>query len=183
MSGLPNYSTADWSGVNDARNTSARSINPFGSLIHTTSGANSLSWLLSGAAASGNPASANYLVERSGKQNRLCDHTRYPYHAGQSRLIYNSLLYQGDEISERLIGIELECLDSQNCTLYQLDSCAGIIVQEGLHWGWRWPYYVLGHYEIARPLGRRSDPQGFAWGDFMGFLYARALAANVPGLA
>jgi hypothetical protein len=59
---------------------------------------------------------------------------------------------------------------------------AELIVELGIDTGWRWPYYVLGHYEVARPLGRRSDPQGFLWGDFMGRLYARALAANVAGL-
>jgi N-acetylmuramoyl-L-alanine amidase len=182
MNGLSDYSSLDWSRSNDPANTDLRSSSPIGALIHTTSGTNSLSWLIGGAAASGNPASSNFLIDRNGTQNRLCPSNRYPYHAGKAALSYNNKLYSGDAISELLIGIELECLDNQNCTLYQVDSCADVVVKEGLHWGWQWPYYLLGHYEIARPLGRRSDPQGFPWGDFMGRLYARALANKVPGL-
>ena len=96
--------------------------------------------------------------------------------------MYNGLLYQGDEISRLLIGIEIECINNGYVTPEQEDSCADVIVKCGLQYGWRWPYYVVGHYEIARPLGRRSDPQGLLWGNLMGRLYARALAANVPGL-
>lgn len=182
MSGLSDYSYLDWSSTNDSRNLGTRSINPIGTLIHTTSGTNSLSWLIGGAAAAGQPASANYLIERNGRQNNLCPSGKYPYHAGQSRLVYNNILYEGDEVSQLLLGIELECLDNQTVTYEQLDSCADVVVREGLTHAWRWPYYLLGHYEVARPLGRRSDPQGFLWGDFLGRLYVRALAANVAGL-
>jgi hypothetical protein len=73
-------------------------------------------------------------------------------------------------------------LDTEYCTYSQHDSLAALVVELGIDNGWRWPYYLLGHYEVARPLARRSDPQGFLWGDFLGRLYARARAANVPGL-
>jgi len=80
------------------------------------------------------------------------------------------------------MGVELECAQYEYCTFSQHDSLAELIVLQGIAYGWRWPYYVVGHYELARPFGRRSDPQGFEWGTFMGRLYARALPADVPGL-
>lgn len=95
---------------------------------------------------------------------------------------YTDRLFYNDVVSQLLIGIELENEDSTQCTWQQLDSCAECVVLAGIAYGWRWPYYLLGHYESARPLGRRSDPQGFNWGAFMGHLYARAVAQNVPGL-
>jgi len=85
-------------------------------------------------------------------------------------------------LNQLLMGVELECAENERCTLLQLDSLAETIVLEGYRYMWRWPYYIVGHYELARPLGRRSDPHGFDWGDFMGLLYARARDAQVPGL-
>lgn len=153
-----------------------------GTLIHTTSGTNSLSWLTTGAANAGSPASADYLIDRDGTRHRLGRPGRFPYHAGKSSWQYQGHIYVGDQVSARLYGVELENLDTEYCTFQQHDSLAELIVELGIDNGWRWPYYVLGHYEVARPLARRSDPQGFLWGDFMGRLYARARDAKIPGL-
>ena len=96
--------------------------------------------------------------------------------------MYGNVLYQGDQISALLMGIELECTESQQCTYQQHDSLADLIVELGIAHGWRWPYYLIGHYEVALPVGRRSDPLGFLWGDFAGRLLIHARAENVPGL-
>jgi N-acetyl-anhydromuramyl-L-alanine amidase AmpD len=182
MDGSSNYNYVDNSGGTDPRNIGAGRASVNGALIHTTGGTNSLDWLLSGAARGGTPASSDYLIERNGTQHRLCPDGYYPYHAGQSHLIYNNRLYQGDEVSALLLGIELENTDNAYCTYEQIDSLAALIVHRGIDFTWRWPYYVLGHYEVALPVGRRSDPLGFLWGDFMGRLYLRAKLANIPGL-
>lgn len=182
MHGIRYYRYVDNSAGVDHRNISYGRPRVVGTCVHTTSGVSSLNWLITGSAQSGKPASADYLIDRDGTQHKLCPAGYYPYHAGESRLRYDNVLYQGDAISSLLLGIELENTDNDNCSFEQVDSLAAIIVQEGLQRGWRWPYYVVGHYEIARPLGRRSDPQGFPWGDFMGRLYVRALAVNVAGL-
>lgn len=182
MNGLTHYNNVDDSARVDNRNISYGRARVIGACIHTTSGADSLNWLLVGAANSGKPASADYLVARDGTRHRLCPAGYYPYHAGISRLVYDNVLYHGDEISSLLMGVELECLDDEQVSYEQIDSLAELIVTDPLTQGWRWPYYLVGHYEIARPLGRRSDPQGFAWGDFMGRLYIRAYRAGVPGL-
>lgn len=183
MNGFSDYRVFDNSGTADARNFGDSRPSVVGTLVHTTSGTDSLYWLTRGSAASGNPASCDYLIERDGTRHRITPRGKYPYHAGKSSWTYNGATYVGDQVSARLLGVELENRDSEYCTDAQLDSLAELIVLEGIDRGWRWPYYVLGHYEVARPMGRRSDPQGFLWGNFMGRLYARAVAANVPGLA
>lgn len=80
------------------------------------------------------------------------------------------------------MGIELEQLDTESPTFGMYDSLGELIVELGEQWAWRWPYIILGHYAVARPLGRRSDPTNFDWGWLLGRLYVRALAAQVPGL-
>lgn len=160
----------------------ARASNPIGACIHTTSGSNSLAYLQGGCLREGRIACADYLIGRDGTRWKICPSNHFPYHAGQSRLTYANRLYQGDQVSQLLIGVELEQMGEQACTYEQIDSLAELIVQEGIVWNWRWPYYLIGHYEIARPIGRRSDPQGFLWGDFMGRLFWYARRLQVPGL-
>lgn len=180
--GLSDYRIFDHSGDVDPRNYGIGRPSVVGTLIHTTSGTNSLSWLLSGSATSGNAASCDYLIARSGDRYKLQRPGRYPYHAGKSSLTYQGKIYVGNQVSAMLYGVELECQDLEQCTYAQHDSLAELIVELGIDNGWRWPYYVLGHYEVARPVGRRSDPLGFLWGDFMGRLYARAKQREVGGL-
>lgn len=155
---------------------------PRGCLIHTTGGVDSREWLKGGSCAAGTPAGSDALIQRDGHQYILTTASQYAYHAGRSWLYLEGNL-AGDEVSEALVGIELECLDDQAPTYEQYDSLADLIVQYGLIWNWRWPYIIYGHYAVARPIGRRSDPVNFDWGSFMGRLYVHALAAKVPGLA
>lgn len=182
INGLPYYRVLDHRLNIDARGTGYGRTSVIGTCVHTTGGINSLPWLTGGAVKAGKPASADWLIGRSGERYALCPQGRYPYHAGQSQLIYSNRVYHGDEISQLLMGVELENLDSTLCTYEQLDSLAELITSDPLAQGWRWPYYVVGHYEIARPVGRRADPQGFLWGDFMGRLYVWARHRGVPGL-
>lgn len=158
-----------------------RAISPRGTLIHTTSGTDSLQWLQGGSAAAGRPAAADGLIARSGTRYIIVGATRYAYHAGKSYFHWDRD-YSGDEVSQILLGVELECLDAEEPTAEQIDSLAEYIVKQGQVWGWRWPYAILGHYAVARPLGRRSDPVNLDWGALMGRLYVRAHAAQVPGL-
>lgn len=176
------YRSTDTSSRSDSRLSFASRTVPWGTCVHTTSGSDSLSYLQGGVIKEGRFASADYLIARDGSRFKITPEGRRPYHAGISRLVYANRLYQGDEVSAVLLGVELECLDSQYCTYQQHDSLAELVVERGLAYGWRWPYYLVGHYELALPVGRRSDPLGFLWGDFMGRLYIRAQAANVAGL-
>lgn len=85
-------------------------------------------------------------------------------------------------MSQLLQGVELECLDTETPTYAQIDSLAQLVVYLAGQYGWRWPFLIYGHYAVARPLGRRSDPVNFDWGGLMGRLYVRSLDAGIAGL-
>lgn len=175
------YLRSDVTNSTDLRVCGNRSLAPRGVLIHTTSGTSSLSWLQGGSADAGNPASADALIGRQGSQYLITPPGHFAYHAGRSTFVLDAV-YSGDTVSQALLGIELECLDIENPTFEQYDSLSDLIIYyAGLH-GWRWPFIILGHYAVARPLGRRSDPVNFDWGWLMGRLYVRSLAAQIPGL-
>lgn len=178
---LRTYERTNHSGSCDPRVRGDRHDKPWGVCVHTTSGSNSLAWLLGASADAGTPASADALIDRDGHQHIITDAGHYAYHAGQSYW-WHSGDYVGDEVSQALLGVELECLNDQAPTFEQYDSLAMLVVQYGLVWGWRFPYIVLGHYAVARPIGRRSDPVNFDWGSWFGRLYVHALSAKVPGL-
>jgi N-acetyl-anhydromuramyl-L-alanine amidase AmpD len=160
-----------------------RRASPIGALIHSTDGVNSADWLVGGSAVAGKPASANYLIGRKGQRTKLCADERFPYHAGNSRWYYNGVWRADDEVSELLLGYELECSWAESIIYEQYDSLAEQVIVDALRYGWRWPFVILGHYGVAIPAGRRSDPWLFDWGGFMGRLYVRAVAAGIGGLA
>lgn len=180
-SSLNTYVRNDVSIHTSLRVCGSRTIGPRGTLIHSTSGTNSLSWLQGGSADAGAPASADALIGREGTQYLITTPGRYAYHAGQS--IYTlDRAYRNDEVSQILLGVELEQTESQPPTFAQLDSLADLIVHYAFLWAWRWPFTILGHYAVARPLGRRSDPLNFDWGWLMGRLFVRSASVHLPGL-
>lgn len=178
---LRTYVRSDVSDNTNLRVCGHRAIGPSGTLIHTTSGNDSLAWLQGGSAIAGEPASADYLIGRQGTQYEITPRGRYAYHAGQSQYTLDRV-YRGDEVSQVLIGVELECLDTQSPTFEQIDSLADLIVYNAQLWAWRWPFIILGHYAVARPLGRRSDPVNLDWGWLMGRLFVRSASVHLPGL-
>lgn len=153
---------------------------PIGYCIHTTAGTNSLAFLQSDRRFSTGASCADFLIDRFGKQYQLVERGYCAYHVGKGR--WGQQDNDNNLISSELIGIELEQKGNELVTWAQVDSLAQLVVDQGNEYGHRWPYFILGHYELAVPIGRRSDPQGFDWGGFMGALYARAKAKNVPGL-
>ena len=176
------YELRDDSSSFDSRNGFHGERNPVGALLHTTSGTNSLNWLLYQSARSGTIASADYLVDRDGARHKIAPQGVIPYHAGVSVAYIHGRRFVNDQVSAMLIGVEMEQIAEQQVTYEQYDSLAELIVQLSDVFQWRWPYTIFGHYEVARPLGRRSDPVNFAWGDFMGRLYYHAKVSGIPGL-
>lgn len=177
------YSYNDISRRASTRVSGIRRLSPVGALIHCTDGANSEAWLIGGSAERGKPASANYLIGRSGSRLKLCADDRYPYHAGEARAIIGGKWYYDDQISQLLLGYELEARWSEAVTYEQYDSLAEQIIIDAVRYLWRWPFILQGHYGVAIPAGRRSDPWLFDWGSLMGRLYVRAHAAGIGGLA
>lgn len=178
----PTYKDYDVSLATDTRLSFLRALPAEGALVHTTAGLNSLAYLQGGVLHEGRIAGATYLIDRDGTRRLLTPAHRVAFHAGQSELLYRDKLYQGDMVSQLLIGYELECSDNQYVTYEQHDSLAERIVMDGIAWGWRFPYAVFGHYSVARPTGRRSDPVNFQWGDFFGRLLVHARRRHIDGL-
>ncbi len=158
-------------GTLDAVSSASRVV-PIGTTIHTTAGVSSLDYLQRGSQAAGNPASADYLINRDGSRELITRPGRRPYHVGKSAYTIDGRRYTGDQLSAMLIGVELEQTGEQLCTWQQLDSLAELVVKIlAPGYGWAFPYFIVGHYQLATPLGRRSDPQGFNWGYFFGYIY------------
>lgn len=176
------YKVVNVSASTDSRNYFLRARRPDGVLLHTTDGVDSLAWLQTGAARSGRPASADYLIAHDGTAYQIVPHGFAAYHAGDSIAPINGSWWEDDEVSRRLVGIELEQKLPAWCTYAQLDSLAELIAFLAWVHEWRWPYTILTHGNVAIPPGRRADPQGFEWGTFIGRLYAASLAAHIPGL-
>jgi N-acetyl-anhydromuramyl-L-alanine amidase AmpD len=176
------YSVTDTSERCDLRNSFISRVVPIGLCVHTSAGVSSYDWLCTGSAANGEPASSDWLIDRDGARHKLCADGRRPYHVGRGKFPFASGMKSGDELSAFLLGVELEQTGDQLCTWQQLDSLAELVVLSSGKYGWRWPYFIVGHYQLAIPQGRRSDPQGFDWGAFMGFLYWRSMEARIPGL-
>lgn len=178
---LAEYRRSDHSYLSDIRVRDHRHAGPRGTLVHSTSGIDSEEWLTTGSAQAGSGASADALIRRDGEQILLCPDGWYPYHAGKS-VVRLDRLYKDNAVSEILIGIELEQLPTEDPTFSQVDSLADLMLYYAGRWGWRWPLWYTGHYSVARPMGRRSDPMSFPWGDLAGRLYERAMLIQLPGL-
>lgn len=176
------YNSSDVSSDTRRGNYFRRSINPVGALAHTTEGRGALQWLQRGSLAAGRPASADFYIQRDGQRYSLMPKGMAAYHAGDSEVVLQGRLFRDDQVSAMLIGVELERAGSDIITYEQYDSFAELIVQLSDVYSWRWPYTIHGHYSVARPLGRRSDPVNFDWGAFMGRLYLRSLHSDVGGL-
>src|SRR5690242_10768218 len=99
---LRTYQRPEVTADTDIRVCGHRTISPWGTLIHTTSGANSLQWLQVGSANAGAPASADALIAREGTQYLITPDGRYAYHAGQSIWQFDRY-YAGDEVSQALL--------------------------------------------------------------------------------
>lgn len=179
---LTQYPEYDVSALTSLKLSFPRERPAVGLLVHTTSGRNSLDYLQGGVLLDGRIAGADVLITRSGARYILTRKDRVAYHAGKSQCVHNNVLYQGDMVSQLFMGAELECLDNERPTLQQVDSLAEYTVNCSIARGWRWPYIVYGHYAVARPLGRRSDPVNFDYGAFAGRLYVYSLAAGIGGL-
>jgi len=85
-------------------------------------------------------------------------------------------------VSELLLGITLECADSESPTPAQYDSLADLQIMYAWLYKWRWPTITLGHYAVCRPSGRCADPVNFDWGLWLGRIYYRSAQMRLPGL-
>lgn len=133
-------------------------------IIHATAGTDSLEWLRR---ASKPPVSIHRLIKKDGKNYKVVPDDHIAYHAGYSRVGVKSNL--NDQLS-----IELENLNNGK-DLYpdtQVDMCAAQV----LEW---WSLYgllpILSHAQVD--TRGKTDPKGFPWPRFYGFLLRRLHSA------
>lgn len=133
-------------------------------VLHATAGPlqSSLNWLCSPASR----VSAHYVIDKSGVIYQLVDDTRVAWHAGVSA-------WNGEtDINGVSLGIEL-VNDNTGRDPYpqaQYDAaawlCRTLIARYGITRDW-----VTRHLDVAQPHGRKSDPAGFPWPQFIGDLF------------
>lgn len=168
------YEVIDETKRADLRIYPKRQREPMGAMIHTTDGVNSLEYLLFGSIRDQRYASADYLVSRKGAIHRLAPIGRGAYHAGVC--LWGDHIDRANATSMALVGIEVENADSkgQLPTVDQHRAVAGLVRELAHAYKWA-PLAVYGHYGLAYPMGRRSDPRGWDWG-YMFWLMAHAPA-------
>jgi N-acetyl-anhydromuramyl-L-alanine amidase AmpD len=145
---------------------------PIGFLLHTTDGKDSLAWLQGGSARAGKPASADFLITKLGKIIRVVPRGTHSYHAGVCR--WRGRIETGNLVSTLLVGIEVENADSQGeePNEEQHRAVAALLLVGASKYAWS-PLRGFGHYGLAHPMGRRSDPHAWDWG-YLAWLMAHA---------
>lgn len=137
--------------------TRRRDIARKGIVLHETIGTDSLDWLQGGSARVGRSASSDFLIHRDGTIYQITQPGYYAFHAGKSRW---RLIQDPDyTLNQSFVGIELENHPGrgQKITDPQYIACAAVIrrllSQHNI------PILnLVGHYQVALPHGRKSDP-------------------------
>lgn len=139
-------------------------------VIHATAGSarGALAWLTS----PWSRVSAHYLITKGGHIYQLVPDERAAWHAGRAS-------WQGETaINELSIGIELENANDGRDPYppEQIDALLALATEkvEKYHIA---PQMVVRHRDIAVPKGRKTDPAGFAWAEFVGRLFPGAPGA------
>jgi len=155
-----------------------RSIVRKGICIHETIGEHSQGWLTGGSAASGNPVSVDFLIDRDGTIHQLVPLGYYTWHSGLARWCGYS--DPDGSLNQSLIGVELENnpASGEKVTNAQYIALAALMrhVMPLYNINSQW---VVGHYMIALPSGRKTDPITLDWA----ILWREYLAPSPEGLA
>lgn len=140
-------------------------------LLHATvgSGPSSLAWLCDPQPDDPDArVSIHYLIYKTGKIYQLVDDDEAAWHAGKSFW----LGLTSTEIKLCSLGIELENLNTGRdpYPTVQLDAahwlCQRLVQQYEIERA-----YCVRHLDVATPKGRKTDPAGFPWAQFVDGLY------------
>lgn len=149
-------------------NYSSRKGRPITMLVlHATAGSarSALAWLTNATAR----VSAHYLIDKSGHIYQLVGDEFAAWHAGNAH-------WKGETaINELSIGIELENANNGR-DLYPSAQIAALLElsHEKVAQYHIAPDMVVRHKDIAVPRGRKSDPAGFPWAEFLAQLFPQA---------
>ncbi|ABU56345.1 N-acetylmuramoyl-L-alanine amidase [Roseiflexus castenholzii] len=159
-------------------NTSIRSPN-YGSrggrpismiVLHATAGTarSALAWLTNPAAR----VSAHYLIDKAGQIYRLVPDEYAAWHAGRAA-------WRGETaINEVSLGIELENANNGRDPYPTAQLSALIrLTREKVAQYRIAPDMVVRHLDVAVPRGRKNDPAGFPWTEFLQHIFAETTIA------
>ena len=133
-------------------------------VVHATAGSarSALAWLT-------NPlsrVSAHYLIDKTGHVYQLVPDDRAAWHAGRAS-------WRGETaINEISIGIELENANDGKDPYppEQIEALLTLAREKVAHYHIA-PDMVVRHRDIALPPGRKTDPAGFPWAEFLSRLF------------
>jgi N-acetylmuramoyl-L-alanine amidase len=133
-------------------------------VIHATAGSarGALAWLTSPLSR----VSAHYLITKGGQMFQLVPEERAAWHAGRAS-------WQGETaINECSIGIELENANDGRDPYprEQIDALLALAAEKVKEYHIA-PQMVVRHCDIAVPKGRKTDPAGFPWAEFVSRLF------------
>ena len=156
------YTFIDVSAATSNEVTARRTLPRKGIVLHETIGDDSLSWLQGGSARAGRPASADYLIDRLGNVYQITRAGYYAYHTGIARW---QLQQEPDRsLNQTFVGIEFENNPELGERIQTAQYIAGAWLIRRLM-----SYFpidvrnVVGHYQVALPSGRKSDPVTLNW--------------------
>jgi N-acetylmuramoyl-L-alanine amidase len=136
--------------IQDYKNYSGRAGVPIDTIVlhctATENAASAINWMR-------NPeskVSCHFIIDKKGNIYRLVPVEKCAWHAGKCRV---------PNANRRSIGVELvnknDGLDPY--TPEQLAACARLLQMLRDNYGIK---YLVGHYEICKPAGRKTDPRG-----------------------
>ncbi len=133
-------------------------------VLHATVGSarSALAWLTNPAAR----VSAHYLIDKSGHIYQLVADEYCAWHAGRAG-------WHGQTaINEISLGIELENANDGRDTYppEQIDALQQLTQAKVTQYRIA-PDMIVRHLDIAVPRGRKTDPAGFPWAEFIGHLF------------
>lgn len=139
-----------------------RTIERGGIVLHETIGYDSLAYLQGGSLKDGRKASSDYLIARNGDVYQITPPGCYSFHSGIAR--WQGYQEEDRSINRRFIGIELENHPGvgQVITGPMYISCAWLVRRlcSAFPIDFR---SIVGHYQVALPFGRKSDPITLNW--------------------
>jgi N-acetylmuramoyl-L-alanine amidase len=140
-------------------------------VLHATVGSarSALAWLTNPAAR----VSAHYLIDKSGHIYQLVADEYCAWHAGRASW------HDQTSINEMSLGIELENANDGR-DVYppaQIDALQQLVQAKVTQYRIA-PDMVTRHMDIAVPRGRKTDPAGFPWAEFIGQLFPQVPPPN-----
>lgn len=105
--------------------------------------------------------SAHYIIDRDGSTVQMVDERRVGWHAGVSELEGRT------GVNEFSLGIELINLNDGRDPYPEAQMQALVELVRDIRTRWNVPdSRIVSHAQIARPIGRKSDPLGFDFDEF-----------------